>query len=168
MLGTVTYPQPLLLLRQRSSSFHHVSAQAGEAFQNQWVARGAAFGDYNNDGLMDVPVTCLGGPPLLLENRTRTRHHNWIGFDLVGTASNRDALGTHIEVIGSSGANHSYRVSGTGSYLSSSDKRVIVGLGASGVSRVVISWASGQVSEFGDNLRLNTFHKVVERPKAER
>ena len=166
MLGTVTYPQPLLLLRQRSSSFHQVSAQAGEAFQNQWVARGAAFGDYNNDGLMDVLVTCLGGPPLLLENRTRTRHHNWIGFDLVGTASNRDALGTHIEVIDSSGASHSSRVSGTGSYLSSSDKRVIVGLGASGVSRVTISWPSGQVREFGDKLTLNTYHEVAERPTA--
>ncbi len=161
MLGTVSYPQPLLLLQNRGTSFVDVSNRAGDVFTEKWVARGAAFGDYNNDGLIDVLVTHLGGRPLLLENRTAVEDFHWIGLDLVGKISNRDGLGALVQVTDDSGKSQFYRVSRAGSYLSSHDKRVIVGLGQNHLTRVEVTWPSGRRQQW-DNLSMNAFHTIEE------
>jgi len=158
MLGTVTYPQPLLLLGNSGSSFTDLSQHAGEIFKSKWIGRGAAFGDFNNDGLIDVVVNHLGGTPLLLENRSTARQNNWIGFDLEGKLSPKDSQGAQIRVTDGAGRSQYYRVGTSGSYLSSSDERVIVGLGPNHATEVVISWPSGQVhpvSSFAENV-INT------------
>lgn len=161
MLGTVSYPQPLLLLQNRGASFVDVSKGAGQVFTQKWVARGAAFGDYNNDGLIDVLVTQLGGRPLLLENRTAAKDFHWIGLDLVGTVSNRDGLGALVKVTDDSGKSQFYRVSRAGSYLSSNDKRLIVGVGRNHLTRVEVIWPSGR-RQRRDNLAMNAFHTIEE------
>lgn len=162
MLGTVSYAQPLLLLRNLGNSFQDVSLQAGETFQKKWISRGAAFGDFNNDGRIDALVAHLGGQVLLLENRAVNPGCNWIGLSLKGTLSNRDALGAQIKVTDSSGRTQYGRVSTAGSYLSANDKRLIVGLGPNKVDRVTITWPNGRTQELARGLSLNIFHEVIE------
>src|SRR5437867_11841871 len=95
----VTYKEPLLLFRQENGKFHNVSAQAGPAFSRQFPARGAALGDYDNDGRPDILVANNGVPPLLLRNKAGQVQH-WLGIRLYGTASNRDAFGVRVVLAG--------------------------------------------------------------------
>jgi hypothetical protein len=100
------------------------------------VARGAAFGDLNNDGWQDVVMTVLGGRPQVFLNRGGKQH--WLTVNLRGTRSNRDGLGARVRVNGQT------RVATTaGSYLSASDKRVHFGLGKAETAKVEILWPSG-------------------------
>ena len=161
MLGTVSYPQPLLLLQNRGASFVDVSDHAGPVFSEKWIARGAAFGDYNNDGRIDVLVTHLGGRPLLLENRSYIKNFRWIGLDLMGTTGNSESVGALVTVTDNSGKSQYYRVSRAGSYLSSNDKRLIVGLGQDRLDRVEVTWPSGRKRQWSD-LTMNTFHTLKE------
>jgi len=100
------------------------------------AGRGAAFGDLNNDGWVDVVMTVLGGPPQVLLNRGGKQH--WLTISLQGTRSNRDGLGARVQVNGQT------RFATTaGSYCSASDKRLHFGLGTSATANVEISWPSG-------------------------
>jgi hypothetical protein len=103
---TLSYAEPLLMLKNQKGRFVDVSAQMGTAFGQNWAARGAAFGDFDNDGDIDILVQVLGGPPLLLENQQGNRNH-WLGLELIGTKSNRDAIGAVIKVVDRSGAERS-------------------------------------------------------------
>src|SRR5271170_154466 len=104
------------------------------------AARGAAFGDLNNDGWMDAVVTVLGGHPLVLMNRAsqgQPRRH-WLTITLRGTRSNRDGQGAKVRV------NGQLRIATTsGSYLSANDKRVHFGLGDATTAAIEIAWPSG-------------------------
>ena len=130
MLGTVSYPQPLLLLQNRGASFFDVSDRAGPVFSQKWIARGAAFGDYNNDGRMDALVTHLGrgaaaaGEPVGRQGLPLDR----TGLDGHSRQSS-ESVGALVTVTENSGKSQYYRVSRAGSYLSSNDKRLVVGLG---------------------------------------
>jgi hypothetical protein len=107
------------------------------------AGRGAAFGDLNNDGWMDVIMTVLGGRPMVFRNRGGSAH--WITISLEGTRSNRDGMGARILVNGQS----QYATS-SGSYISASDKRVHFGLGASTTANITIDWPSGIHQTLGD------------------
>jgi hypothetical protein len=100
------------------------------------AGRGAAFGDLNNDGWMDVVVTVLGGHPLVLMNRGGQRH--WLTITLRGTRSNRDGLGARVRVNG-----QSRTATTSGSYLSANDKRLHFGLGDATTASIEILWPSG-------------------------
>ncbi len=106
------------------------------------VGRGAAFADIDGDGDLDVVLTQIGGPPLLLRN-DQNLHHHWIRLKLVGTKSNRDAIGAWIKVrVG--GHTLSRQVMPTRSYLSQSELPVTIGLGgADKVDSVEITWPGG-------------------------
>ena len=106
------------------------------------VGRGAAFADIDGDGDLDVVLTQIGGPPLLLRN-DQNLHHHWIRLKLIGTKSNRDAIGAWIKVrVG--GRTLSRQVMPTRSYLSQSELPVTFGLGdATVVDSVEIQWPSG-------------------------
>jgi len=98
----------------------------------------------NNDGQVDVVVGVLNGPPIILRN-DGTKNH-WLGIKLVSNKSNREGIGARVTVTDSSSRTQVFDVSTAGSYLSSSDPRIIAGLGAAnGVRTVGVRWPSGVV-----------------------
>ena len=107
------------------------------------VGRGAAFGDLDNDGSMDVVMTVLNGRPMVLRNPGGKGGH-WLMLRLVGTRSNRDGFGAKVRANGQ----YVYCTS-AGSYLSAHDKRVHFGLGAARDAEVEIRWPSGTVQKLG-------------------
>ena len=111
--------------------------------------RGAAFGDLDNDGRVDVVISRMGEGPLLLRNVTAGGNH-WLGLKLVGRSSNRDGIGAvvHIRTAGGEQWNHATTSVG---YASSSDVRVHFGLGAQTKASVEVRWPSGAISHLEAN-----------------
>jgi hypothetical protein len=137
------YLQPPLLLRNESGRFVRVAP--GDVFQGEWAGRGAAFGDLDNDGDVDVVVSNVGQRALVLRNDGGNARH-WLGIRTVGTASNRDGIGCRVKVASASGPTQHFTVSTAMGYLSASDRQLRVGLGSSAsASLVEIRWPSGAV-----------------------
>ena len=143
--------------RQRDSMFKNVdgkeftdvSEQMGPDFAFLGYQRGAAFGDLNNDGFMDIVVTSLGERPRILINNGLSGNH-WMIFDLRGHRSNRDAIGAGVQVVTASGRSLYNHVSTSMGFMSSSDRRVHLGLGKEdSTTTVVIHWPSGIVQTLG-------------------
>ena len=131
-------------MRNSGIGFVNVSATAGAAFNASIAARGAAFGDLNNDGQIDAVVAVLDDAPVMLRN-VGTPHH-WIGIELSGTKSNRSGIGARVTVTNATGQKQIFDVSTAGSYLSSNDPRIVVGLGnAKAVRSIEVRWPSGKV-----------------------
>jgi hypothetical protein len=159
----VKYKEPPLLLRNNGKgAFQDMREYAGAIFRSDLSARGLAVGDYDNDGGLDVVFTRLGEKPLLLHNNVGSRH-SWVGFELQGTKSNRDAIGAKITVM--AGQRKLVRwINGGASYVSSHDKRVVVGLGdtaPSGTIDAEIRWPSGTVQVLA-KLKLDRYHRILE------
>jgi enediyne biosynthesis protein E4 len=142
------YRQPLLLLRNQAGRFSRVSP--GGAFASDWAGRGAAFGDLDEDGDIDVVVGNVGERPTVLRNDGGSRR-GWLRIVTRGTRSNRDGIGCRVTVTSASGLRQSFTVTTTAGYLSASDKRLLVGLGDDRVAkRVEIRWPSGATQAFDD------------------
>jgi hypothetical protein len=136
------YREPMLLARNTGKTFIDVSAQSGDVFRRPWVARGMAIGDLDNDGRLDAIVTTNDGPLHILHNQARDSNH-WLLLKLTGHRSNRDAIGAEVAITTASGSQCA-TVSTASSYLSSSDKRVHVGLGKEKIAqKIEIRWPSG-------------------------
>ncbi len=145
----ISYQQRLLLMRNVRGRLEDASAQAGPVFRVPLAARGAAFGDFNNDGWMDVVVTSNDGPAVLLRNNGGK--NNWILIDTIGSSSNRDGIGARIRITSESGMEQHGFVSTASSYLSASDKRVHFGLGNDRrIREIEIRWPSGAVQRLKD------------------
>jgi hypothetical protein len=129
------YLEPTLLALNHSGHFE----QADSGSNALAAARGAAFGDINNDGWIDVVTTELGGHPKVFMNRAENRAAmHWLTITLRGTRSNRDGLGARVLVNGQT------RFATTaGSYESASDKRLHFGLGTAKAAKVEVFWPSG-------------------------
>ena len=141
------YLEPPLLLRNVRGRFVDVSAQGGAAFRTARAARGAAFGDLNNDGRVDIAINCNDEPAVVLENRSPDSNH-WLTVDTRGTVSNRDGIATRIRLVTESGLEQYAMVTTGGSYLSSNDKRVHFGLGRDRRARLLeLTWPSGKVQK---------------------
>jgi predicted nucleotidyltransferase len=141
-LGT-RYKQRNQVFLNGGRRFRDVTSSAGPGAALEHSSRGAALGDYDNDGDIDVLVVNRNDRPTLLRNDAAGGH--WIALQLVGTRSNRDGIGARIRVqVG--GRTQTFEAGGDGSYLSHSDIRVHVGLAqATRVQKIEIRWPSGQV-----------------------
>jgi hypothetical protein len=143
------YAQSNLLLHNLANGrFEDVSDRAGNAFSRVDVGRGAAFGDIDNDGGVDVVIVNNSGPARLLINNVGHRKP-WIGFRMVGDKYHRDMLGTRVAVFRRNAPTLWRRVHTDGSYCASSDPRVVFGLGdAPEIIKVQAHWVSGRVEEW--------------------
>jgi enediyne biosynthesis protein E4 len=130
--SSIKYLEPPLLALNHQGHFERANAGTDEPL----ASRGAAFGDLNNDGWMDVVTTRLLATPLVFMNRGGKEH--WLGIVLEGTKSNRDGYGARVEVNG-----QVRFAAAAGSYLSSSDPRLHFGLGTSTNAAIDIRWPSG-------------------------
>ncbi len=140
----IRYRETPLLLRNVGGKFSDVSARAGAPFLTAMAGRGAAFGDLNNDGAVDVVVSDVGGAPRVFRNGALA--NNWLLIDTIGTKSNRDGIGASVRIVMTSGSEQFGFVSAAGSYLSAHDKRVHFGLGRERqVKLLEIRWPSGLV-----------------------
>ncbi len=143
--------QPDLLLHNIAGRFEDVSSRAGKTFQLLEAGRGAAFGDIDNDGDIDVVVANGAGPTRLLINERGARNH-WLGLRLVASApAARDQVGTRVSVVRPDAPALWRRARADGSYASANDPRILVGLGAS-VARptVRVIWPDGRTEEWLD------------------
>lgn len=138
------YDQHRLLFRNLGNGrFEDVTPKAGASFALSESGRGAAFGDVDNDGDVDILVGNDAGRARLLVNNVGNQQH-WVGVRLVGS-SGRDMLGARVGVTGADGRTLWRRVRSDGSYASANDPRVLVGLGASaGAVRVEVRWPDGR------------------------
>ena len=126
-----------------AGKFVDISHDAGSVLDVKTVARGACFGDYDNDGKIDAFVVNLGAPGTLLHNVSPAGNH-WITLQLKGKKSNRDGIGAHVEVLAGGKKQIAERVAGSG-YLSQDDGRLHFGLGSNTrIDRIEIQWPSGR------------------------
>jgi hypothetical protein len=130
----VTYREPLLLFHNTGSGLKNVSLESGPVFARPMSARGLAIGDFDNDGAVDVLVSCNNEAPVLLRNNVGSQNH-WLGVKLVGQKANIDAIGARISYQAGDLKRSRMKVGG-GSYLSSHDPRIVLGIG----KRTRIDW----------------------------
>jgi enediyne biosynthesis protein E4 len=134
--------QPAQLLRnQGNKTFADISKTCGEFFLRRQSARGAAFGDFDNDGDLDVAIMCNDGPAILLRNDTPPLNH-WIQVRLVGRHCNRDGIGARVAVRTPGRQQVQFVRSGT-SYLSDHDRRLLFGIGPADRASVTVRWPCG-------------------------
>lgn len=160
--GEVTYEEPLLLFHNNGGSFENVSAQSGPVFAKELSARGLAIGDFDNDGATDAVVAVNDGAPVLLRNGIGSQNH-WLGLKLVGTKSNIDAIGARITYQAGDLKQHRMKVGG-GSFLSSHDPRMILGIGRrTRLDYLEIQWPQpgGKVERITD-LPIDRYVTIVE------
>jgi enediyne biosynthesis protein E4 len=143
----LSYEQRPLLLKFDGRRFTNVSSTSGENFTRASASRGAAFGDLDNDGDVDVVVANCNGPVMVLRNDGGNANH-WVAVELRGVRSNRDGIGAKIVLTRQNGGRQYGVVSAAGSYLSANDRRVFLGLGNdSAIRRIRIEWPGGAVQE---------------------
>jgi len=157
----ISYAEPKLMLRNIDGrQFRDVSQSLGPDFTAKRVSRGAAIGDFDNDGDLDILVSNNGGAPQLLRCDVE-RPNNWVAVDLIGTKTNRDGVGAKLKIIAGDLTQYSQRIGGT-SYCSSHDKRLFFGLGKrSRVDLIEVKWPTGIVDRLKD-LEPNQFLTVRE------
>ena len=146
--GNVGYAQPpQLFLNSGNGKFQDVAAEVGGGFEKPKVGRGLAYGDVDGDGDLDVLMTTNNGPAYLFRNDQSSGNRS-VRFRLVGTKSNRDAIGACVRIF-YNGQNQTRLVHGGSSYLSQSELPVTFGLGKRDkIDRVTIDWPSGKNEEF--------------------
>lgn len=157
-----TFAQRMLLYENTGGHYQEISCRSGESFKRLDVGRGAAFADFDNDGDMDILVSNNGSRVRLLRNDGGNQG-NWLSLKLVGQRSNRDGIGAQVRARVGDRLLHR-QIRRAGSYLSSNDVRLHLGLGrAEKVDVLEITWPTGAVQRL-DDLKSNQFLTIVEDP----
>ena len=159
--SSTTYAQPNhLFWNNGNGTFTDVTAQSGPGFALQRSSRGSAVGDLDNDGDLDLVVSNVGESVDILRNDGGNRSGHWINLMLVGTTSNRAAIGTR--VLMKTGDSCQVREVRSGSsYLSQNDLRLHFGVGSQEKVELEIKWQGGTVQRFSE-VPVNQFLKIVE------
>ena len=144
------YAQRKVLYRNlQDGHFADVSNEAGEAVMLPNASRGAAFGDYDNDGDIDILINSVNALPELLRADS-TNQNNWIKIKTIGVKSNRDGIGARIKCVTADGSQIDEVRSG-GSYYSQNDLRIHFGVGKNKAIRTIeVRWPSGQIDTLND------------------
>jgi hypothetical protein len=145
------YPQRKVLYRNlRNKSFQDVTEKIGGALMEPTASRGCAFGDFDNDGDVDVVINPVNDLPVLMRLDTPKDGYNWIAVKAIGTKSNRSGIGARIKCVTEERAQMNEVRSG-GSYYSQNDLRVHFGVGKASIVRTIeVSWPSGKVDVLKD------------------
>jgi hypothetical protein len=134
--------QEPVLLRNRGGKFKDITAQGGPYFHARHVGRGVVLADFDNDGRIDLAISHLNDPVTILHNEADTAGNHWLGVELQG-AAHRDVVGARI-ILEAGGGKQTRFAKGGSSYLSSSDRRHVFGLGQAGhIDRLRVAWPSG-------------------------
>jgi enediyne biosynthesis protein E4 len=160
--GEVTYEEPLILMQRTPKGFLDVSAASGPVSAQKISARGLAIGDFNNDGAVDVLVSVNNAAPLLLKNTAAVGNH-WLGVQFIGRTCNTDAVGARLTYQSGDLKRERMKVGG-GSYLSSHDPRVVLGIGArEKIDWLEVKWPlpSGKTERFTE-LPIDRYVTIVE------
>jgi hypothetical protein len=153
-----TFKQRNLLLLNEGAKFEDVTAAAGSGLAVVESSRGSAAGDLDNDGDLDIVVSNQDARPTYLENRTGDGGH-WVEVELIDTRGTRQALGARLEVT-AGGRTQIRQVSAGGSYASSNDPRLHLGLGSSAtIEKLVITWLDG-TREVHSNLPVGRLYRI--------
>lgn len=156
-----TYGQEDQLFRNNGNgTFTDISGELGAYFSRAHVGRGACFGDYDNDGDLDIFIVNLNEPAVLLRNDDQNNHH-WIHIDLNGTESNRDGVGAIVKVI-AGGMTQVAQKTGGGHYLSQNDPRLHFGLAENEmIDWIEVRWPSGKRQTL-ENIPSNQVLRITE------
>jgi len=140
------YAEPKLMFHNAGNGvFQNVSDQLGPDFQTRCVSRGAAVGDFDNDGDLDILVSNNGGPAQLLRNDGGNANH-WLEILLIGTRSNRDGVGARLKISAGDLTLYEQKKGGM-SYQSAQDPRLHFGLGnLTTIDLIEIRWPSGSLT----------------------
>lgn len=142
----LSYREKMSMLRNTAGKFTDVTRQSGAPYALPLAARGAAFGDFDNDGCVDSVVVVNDGSPLLLRNQCAALGRHWIALRLEGAKSNRDGIGATVRITTAAGASQYAFVTTSSSYLSASDVRIHFGLGSEpAVRELEIRWPTGEL-----------------------
>ncbi len=157
-INDVPYAEPPLIHRNvalgdgpdAARRFQLATFGAGLYFESSHVGRGAAFGDLDNDGDIDIVINHKDGPPALLRNDTPADRNHWLRLKLRGTTSHREAIGTKVAVI-AGGRTIDRQLKGGCSLESTNDPRLLIGVGpASKLETVLVKWPSGRETVLKD------------------
>jgi len=158
----VTYREPPLLFHNTGTGLKNVSQESGPVFAMPMASRGLALGDFNNDGAVDVLISNNNEAPALLRNEAGIQN-NWLGVRLVGTKSNIDAVGARLTYQAGDLKRSRMKVGG-GSYLSSHDPRVVLGIGGrTKIDWIEVKWPGpSSATQRFTNLPINRYITIVE------
>jgi hypothetical protein len=159
--GNLGHAQPAqLFMNDGTGSFRDIAGEVGGGFAEPRVGRGLAYGDFDRDGDVDLLMTTNNGPAALFRNDQSSGNRS-LRLKLVGTKSNRDAIGATVRIF-HAGVSQTRLVKSGSSYLSQSELPVTFGVGKQDrVERVVVTWPSGRTDEF-KNVETGRAYECVE------
>lgn len=158
--GNTRRQTPVVLRNQGDGTFLNLSAQGGPYFQREHLARGAGFGDLDNDGRIDAIISHINEPAVVLRNVAEVADRHWLGVELIGK-DHADVVGARL-ILECGGRTQTRFAKGGGSYLSSGDHRHVFGLGkGANIDRLTVIWPNGE-RQPGHDRKIDNYNRIVQ------